>query len=815
MFVYMSVTDKVLISTAEAKDNESAEAKNKESSHQNVPEEHDFPQQIHIRLQPNGRKEVTLAIDKHDFDEIRPEPMIEPSTRDTTRSSDQSKHMETNTINQMYKSQHSRDPVKVAKIDSDFQIHGSFCIDGQLYVIRPESADDKSSRHYVEQFQCPLDDNVYEVEDNANELTEDRDIEHKYVRLKRSETRHKRELTALTVELLLVIDFAAFEWWDTLTFNTPGHTTNTLDRIEEYYGYVFNGINTRLQNIDKNFNITAALSGMYIAKTEEESFWTLSSTLEVDADSPRIMVNSSEALDKFQTWLDGQDNLPHYDHAILFTGTNLSYAGSAGNTGLAFGHSMCLNISNSSIVEDVFDFRTVTYATQQVARSLGSRDDMDNNDCLEFFNYIMVPKFKLPLRSFPSNRWKFSACSQQYIKEYTDELNMINMNCLLATKIKQHYPEHLQYMTTELPGFHFKAKTQCQQKFGPTSDVCRIGIGTSYSKICAGLLCTLPGTDACDYILPSDGTPCGNKKYCWQGACEEFEDGQETSDTCAFGNTPTINCNKLVREDIAVCYNETIRHQCCKSCELIAMDFPGCEYGDRSPDCRIGACINGDETYVSTTCCLTCWDGPTPYMPSFDQLLADISSTFPYMSVGHTTEQSYPNGHTTDRILSESVSPTSFEGEAFYSSTPYTSETTSGMYSSDSHGERLTTKFSEIKDSVKDGMGVYLTDPNKGSNNFQRTGPVEKPSAESQERNYKENNHRRLTGHVKTSEDDGVGANYHGGGDQNKGRQLTSQCDCVNTEGDGVGTRPTFKSDVHASMKDAGCSNKSGIDRYC
>ena len=32
------------------------------------------------------------------------------------------------------------------------------------------------------------------------------------------------------------------------------------------------------------------------------------------------MVNSSEALEKFQTWVDENEELPKFDHAVLFTG---------------------------------------------------------------------------------------------------------------------------------------------------------------------------------------------------------------------------------------------------------------------------------------------------------------------------------------------------------------------------------------------------------------------------------------------------------------------------------------------------------------
>ncbi|KAH3881155.1 uncharacterized protein LOC127873091 [Dreissena polymorpha] len=454
-----------------------------------------------------------------------------------------------------------------------------------------------------------------------------------------SKPRAKRQTATITVELFMVIDFAIYDWWDRLAKDLGQHT-DTVTLIETHFGYVFREIDLRLQNLkEQDYTIKAALAGTYVARRESESNWTLGSTLEVDATSPRIMVNSSEALEKFQSWIDTNIDLPHFDHAILFTGTNLSYAGSAGNTGLAFGSSMCLNISKSSIVEDTFDTRTVTFATQQIVRSLGSRDDMDNNDCLEFFNYIMAQKFKLPIRSFASNKWKFSSCSEQYVKMYLHELDVAGMNCLKETRVSQPNPDRPASVNEKPVGFVYSPKEQCQHKFGATSDVCRVAIGTRYSKICVGLLCVVPETGVCDYIFPADGTTCGYNKYCWHGNCDEFEDGEDVSDTCAYGNDPTVNCNEMIMNDMAVCYNETVRFACCQSCEKIMIDFPGCEFGDRSGQCQISKCIAGNKTLTSHTCCLTCVDGPTPYVPPLERLLFDTST----VSVFRTTDVTTPS----------------------------------------------------------------------------------------------------------------------------------------------------------------------------
>ena len=435
-------------------------------------------------------------------------------------------------------------------------------------------------------------------------------------RTKRASVSTNQNSDTLTVELLFVVDVSLYYWWGNLTTLLETQDVKTRDIIQEYYGYMFQGIDERLQSMaSQGISINAAFAGLIVAKSEEESFWTTTSVIEDENGGHRQMVNASEALEKFQVWLDNNTGLPHYDHAILFTGTNLTYAGSPGNTGLAFGSSLCLNMSNSSIVEDQLDIRTITFATQQVARSLGSNDDMDNNDCLEFFNYLMAPKLKLPIRSFASNRWKFSTCSQQYIKDYLNGLNEAGLNCLSNTSVNPRYPPSIDFVLESPLGKNTTAKRQCQLRFGVNSDICRMRIGTGYNKICSGLPCSFSDGESCDYILPADGTPCGNRKYCWEGQCQMFQDAADASDTCVFGNDPHLDCDEKVLNNTSLCYKETVRYSCCSACELVALGIPGCEYGDRVNDCGVQECVYGDETYSRTSCCLTCLNGPTPYSP--------------------------------------------------------------------------------------------------------------------------------------------------------------------------------------------------------
>lgn len=516
----------------------------------------------------------------------------------------------------------------------------------------------------------------------------------KNMRIKRESSKSSSKISFATVELFLVVDYALYNIWNSLENQLKHFGSEETDMIHKYYSYVFRGIDDRLLTLSKEgIYIDAAFAGIYIAKTEDESFWTTTSTVEGDGTSIREMVNASEALEKFQFWLDNNTNLPHYDHAILFTGTNLTYAGSPGNTGLAFGSSMCLNISNSSIVEDQLDFRTITFASQQVARSLGANDDMDNNDCLEFFNYIMAPKLKLPVRSFASNRWKFSTCSQQYIRDYFITLNDTGLNCLYDTTLDVKYPNNITFVKEFLYGAVTSAKKQCQIKFGVASDICRVRIGTSYSKICSGLLCKLPNEDTCDYILPADGTPCGDRKYCWRGTCQTFDDAMKTSDSCVFGNDPTVECDAILQTNVSLCYKETIRYTCCHSCESVALDVPGCEYGDRLDDCNLQNCVKGNNNYVQTLCCLTCSNGPTPYsqqMNNASQSAQPLQPTTSYSITSSFNITMLDNTTDTNETRSEL-------SEYFSSGRPSTSSGSSSRptssYTSKSQNDNKSIKF--------------------------------------------------------------------------------------------------------------------------
>ncbi|KAL4225837.1 Protein monoglycylase ttll8 [Mactra antiquata] len=692
---------------------------------------------------------------------------------------DQSSERDWKNLHSTYRVNGGQHLVKLDRsLDNQFRVDGQFCIGGYLVTVRPLDghvvSGDKGIKHFLtfhdehesatgclrelreesDEYDDSMDGGVtsddddqmskeqqeslaeeYDVTDDVIDNIEDNESLSQYTISNAfgnfGGTRHGngrvRRTQHLTIELLMVIDYAAYKWWSSIASDeSNGNGVDTMSLIRQFYAYIFQGIDARFRSIETQpYMIDLAFSGLFVAKTEQESFWTYESIIGESIDNSRVMVNSSEALDKFQTWLDNADFLPPYDHAILFTGTNLTYAGSPGNTGLAFESSMCRNISNASIVEDIFDFRTVTYSTQQIARSLGSRDDMDNNNCLEFFNHIMAPKFKLPVKSFVSNRWKFSSCSEQYFLEYTSELTDLGLTCLSDQIGGERYPPDLLKLVEELPGKIYSGKKQCENRFGLSSDICREKIGKSYSDVCGGLLCTLPGSDACDYLLPADGTPCGNKKYCWLGNCLEFDDAIETSDTCVFGNDPNADCDAVTVTERSQCYNETVRNTCCQTCESMQTGLQSCEYGDRFDDCSMSGCVNGDETYKTSSCCLTCADGPTPYAPPLEGGVTDMFSLqqtptpFNKETLRPSTLSISPTA-TPSSILHAISSLAAFVqasvGDTLYSAHPESAETTTKS-STDDQGRQVT--YANRKEIVQVSVDEYKIG-----------GPVNNPNIE-------------------------------------------------------------------------------------
>ncbi|XP_071141864.1 uncharacterized protein [Mytilus edulis] len=299
---------------------------------------------------------------------------------------------------------------------------------------------------------------------------------------------------------------------------------------------------------------------------------------------------------------------------------NLTYGGSASNTGLSYPSSVCQNISLMAttmggpvaVVEESFsDIRSIGIAAQELGRSLGARKDFDGNNCFPFNLNIMTSKFTFPSKSKAPNLWKFSSCSIEYFEKYiTDLINITTENCLWTAEPSEYIgnvPEFLRQRSADIVNID----DQCRTIYGPESFLCRALQGSDLGSICYGAYCYVPQSQICSLILPGDGTLCSNKSLCFEARCIFAERANETLEDCPFGDQPFIPPNNDICKDrISIrgfeCYQPQIRTTCCQSCADQYTGIGGCEYGDRWSLCNASLCATYDNYTRDVRCCRKC-----------------------------------------------------------------------------------------------------------------------------------------------------------------------------------------------------------------
>ncbi|XP_061177722.1 A disintegrin and metalloproteinase with thrombospondin motifs 19-like [Saccostrea echinata] len=428
-------------------------------------------------------------------------------------------------------------------------------------------------------------------------------------------SRQKRQypLYNYTLDLLIVVDPGVVDWFKSQS------RAGTPERIKEeaynetklHYYRVFNGIKKRFitsQEIGINLDLVD------ITLAENISF---PSPVSLTPD-PRSLIPAPAVLDAFRDWINNTE-LRDHDHALLFTGYNLTYGGSASSKGLSFPDSVCTELA-MSVVEEFYDERTAIYAAQELGRSLGSRLDMDGNFCRSTNLNIMSTKFVFNSPKI-SNLWKFSRCSKSYIKDFLQKLDSDESHCLRS-------PSDEVIPTKVLPTPD--ADNQCKTAFGSDSFLCRAVIGTDYRVLCGGMPCFLPKSTTCSRILPLDGTLCGNYSVCQEGECKVSSSGKNVQDQCPFGDQPVlpdgVGCSDRVYGRPFDCYLPSFNAACCQTCEEIKTDIEDCEYGDRIDRCQYPKCPTYNNFTRENLCCLTCKNGKSPYSASTDAPLSTTSS---------------------------------------------------------------------------------------------------------------------------------------------------------------------------------------------
>ncbi|WAR10432.1 MIG17-like protein [Mya arenaria] len=410
--------------------------------------------------------------------------------------------------------------------------------------------------------------------------------------------RRRRQATSLQVELLTVVDYKIYQFWYDLTKGSADRRTDTVNLIALYMAYMVNAVDARFRSVD-NMDLSVLHAGLFIADTPEAAGWSEGTVTGGQQDS-------SKTLDAFTSWTNEQNGLPARDHAMAFTGYDIT-SGSSGsdNAGVAGLGTICSSES-TSLVEWRFDFITMATAAHELAHSLGAVHDGSGNTCSADDSYIMAPRNSPGLPASKGRHpWLFSTCSQKSFKQRVDLLDAFGGNCLLRAAGSSRIA------TTPRPmGKTYGADETCVNRYGAGSFVCRSV--QSYDAICRGMFCNQPGSTLCYAVVPAEGTPCGAGKWCERGVCVSSpQASSDVTDFCPLGDRPGLfeetgrTCADHVAADASACYSPYTEANCCKSCAA------RCEFGDKMAGCNKDHCgyYSAD---VRAGCCETCYDGIIP-----------------------------------------------------------------------------------------------------------------------------------------------------------------------------------------------------------
>ncbi|EDO33987.1 predicted protein [Nematostella vectensis] len=178
------------------------------------------------------------------------------------------------------------------------------------------------------------------------------------------------------------------------------------------------------------------------------------------------------------------------------------------------------------------------------------------------------------------------------------------------------------------PGYTFDADEQCRLAYGLEYRLCR-------QQRCDSLLC-VKGSKCINprNILPVDGTPCGNRKWCISGICVNIDDSLPVAVDGAWGawgdySTCSRTCGGGVRHRSRRCENPKPANG--------GQDCPGSTKGEWRI-CNLQDCSPGSEDYRTTQCKTinSTYDG---YNATADrcELLCRAGSSYPIRE-GHVSD---------------------------------------------------------------------------------------------------------------------------------------------------------------------------------
>ncbi|XP_005111802.2 uncharacterized protein LOC101851690 [Aplysia californica] len=256
-----------------------------------------------------------------------------------------------------------------------------------------------------------------------------------------------------------------------------------------------------------------------------------------------------------------------------------------------------------SLVENNFTYQIVHDLAHELGHSLGCNHDGEKNTCSDKDGFIMSERPDIN----STNRWYFSPCSANSIREDLLILENDGANCLKATAIQKKSAPQL--------GSLYNADRQCKLMFKDDAYFCRDFYSNSsdYHKMCSSFWCSeTRNSSQCVSHIASDGFLCGDSMVCSKGQCVKTEGAPEALDFCPQGDQPDLvheqmTCEDLVRLEPWKCYDEFYRRKCCVSCHGIKQEVKGCEYGDKEDWCKGEEISYPYDCYLNNqTCCASC-----------------------------------------------------------------------------------------------------------------------------------------------------------------------------------------------------------------
>ncbi|KAK7480864.1 hypothetical protein BaRGS_00027865, partial [Batillaria attramentaria] len=313
------------------------------------------------------------------------------------------------------------------------------------------------------------------------------------------EARQKRQATGITVhtvETVFVVDNSDYRRWQ------ARFPTNTLANLREFYTYTVNNIYSSVNQVNNAVDIKFLVKQLYVVETAANSFSEV-----LNANTGGGPIEGSDFLDAFRDWIPTQSARgldQDGDHYMVFTAFDVVLNGGAA-VGVARKGEVCTD-NSVSVVENSFSPSVANIAAHELGHCLDASHDGEGG-CNQFRQFVMTPTFVVPPQytvAEPQNLFDFSTCSVDSFISYLD-----GVTCTLPAQTSA---------TNALPSIPrgeiiTNRDEQCRYiRDDATSEFCTFG--PALNEICSGMLCRIPSSNPntinCTYVLPFEGTPCGN-----------------------------------------------------------------------------------------------------------------------------------------------------------------------------------------------------------------------------------------------------------------------------------------------------------------